>query len=281
MKTGGISVDDYFKCIAADSETIPALLEDDGSEGNTGLAFELHEGHDGNKNRFGASRCPISVCSAHRPVVLRERTCGRQFGNAKVVTVLREPVDRLFSFYNYIRSAHNVWVPYQPYLRRSFGEVLRAWGKEDLNAGLADDKACHFCPKQLSNVMVLYSFVTQKSLVDINAWPVAVDGSSRHPDHHALQSALAEAKQTLSGLEQIYFTEDLDSFPELFEASGILPPPRTSCKIKHKNPTPYANQTRPSRAESERATELNWADVQLYSFAKTLSSTHNRSVATG
>lgn len=255
MKTGGLSVDAYLWC-RCESE---------------GCSVSHHEGGDG---VGGDESCDKpSVCSSHAPPSRMYEQCG-DFSNARVFTVLRDPVERVVSFYNYMRSARpeDNYPGYRPYKDNSLTDVLRSWGKIDLDFGqprVNEMGGCVICAAQLYNAMVLRHFATDKSLAEQEKWNISA-GVLVAPSRLHMEFQLAEAKKTLEHMDAIFL--DMSTFKEAFERNDLLHPdgkPTTStCDIPVVNPT--SDKVDPTEEDLQLIRELNWADIELYNYAKTL-----------
>lgn len=252
MKTAGLSVDDYLKCRCVESHCSIAR-----NEGSRGID--------------GDSRCPPAVCSAHYPVGEMGQICGRQFSNARVFTLLRDPVDRVVSLFHYVRTPRpeDNWVGFVPYMNKSLEQVLVAYGKEDWNnwrRGPGYD--CSFCAKQLSNGMVLHHFASDRALALRSTW-ATTNGVLRVPRAKDLEEQLEEAKKVLERMDRIFF--DVRNFKDYFESDDLLTggSSRSSCSFPHINPT-KSFKAPPTERELQLIYDLNSADIELYEYAKKL-----------
>merc|ERR1719329_1526025 len=113
MKTGGIAVDEFMACHCL----------------HEGCSVKFHELPI--QHPLGYEKCKPSVCSFHGNMRKTHAFCGKEFATSKRFTVLRNPVDRVWSFYNYISR----W--FEPFQQRSLESVLASYG-EDLNVGITD-----------------------------------------------------------------------------------------------------------------------------------------------
>jgi len=243
MKAGGMAVDEFLACRCLQGA----------------CAIQIHEVP--MHPTLGFEGCEPSVCSFHGSLSGTPSTCGGAFTASKRFTVLRNPVDRVWSFYNYFGR----W--FQPFRKRTLESILESWG-EDLNAGIPVAKEkCEHCRQQLSNLMVTKTFC-------------ATCGSLSHrvPSRQEVAAALEEAKQTLRGMDAIFITEDLSKLPELFDSVPDLFPGRVGvdmgqasdqCQMQQRNHQSYKKDA-PSARATQLMRELNWADIELYEYALTL-----------
>jgi len=244
MKTGGIAVNELLTC--------RCQLE--------GCAVHMSDLH---LDAYGYGQCEPSVCSMHAQESSASSVCGSSFADARRFTVLREPVERVWSFFNYLRR----W--YRPFQERSLTSILENYG-EDLNAALNEtERQCTFCRQELANAMVVRSFSSAHE-----------DAGSRPLSRSELSLALEEAKRTLRSMDAVFLFADLGRFPELFGSVPELFPTRRrgspaassaigDCRWSRQNPSNYSQQW-PDLHLEELIEERNWADVELYNYALTL-----------
>merc|ERR1719238_1585943 len=88
-----------------------------------------------------------SICTVSDP----NRFPCHGFENAKVFSILRDPVDRVWSFYNYLRPM------YKPYQQYTLDWILEN-DHVDLETNLTEGEKCMFCAKQLKNAMTEVHF---------------------------------------------------------------------------------------------------------------------------
>eukprot|EP00927_Polykrikos_kofoidii_P019736 TRINITY_DN1924_c0_g1_i1.p1 TRINITY_DN1924_c0_g1~~TRINITY_DN1924_c0_g1_i1.p1 ORF type:complete len:331 (+),score=45.99 TRINITY_DN1924_c0_g1_i1:105-1097(+) len=255
MKTGGLSVDGYLWCRCE----------------HEGCSTSHHEGGD---SIGGDTSCSTpTVCTSHLPSYRMFEQCG-DFTAARVFTVLREPVSRVVSFYNYMRfpRPQDGFPGYSPYQENNLTAVLRAWGNTDLNLHQPYDPhlgGCTVCAAQLSNAMVLRHFVSPDSKAAQETW-VKKAGVIQPPNAEAMVFQLEEAKKVIAGMDAIF--ADLGTFKEAFERNDLLLPgggqTTSPCDVPTSNPT--ASKIDPVEEDIKLIKQLNWADIELYNYALTL-----------
>jgi hypothetical protein len=161
-------------------------------------------------------------------------------------TIIRDPVDRVWSFYNYLRR----W--YKPYQDHSLYDILLNYKTWDLNGGLPDNQKCKHCHRQLSNAMVYGHF----------AGPT---------------EGLKGAKQVLKNMSMIIDIRRAGEVPALLSQHGLLPESKwlsgqTSCHMPHRNPSQYGCGNQPDTKTKELITYHNQLDALLHDFALALPS---------
>ena len=202
MKTGGLSVDDYITCRCEEGPLQCNILRNDGS-----------------KKFLNFSDCAgENIFTSHGGLV-------RTLEYKKRFTILRDPILRVISFYNYIST----W--YAPYQDYSLERVYLNWD-EDLNK--RSKKPCNHCKQQLTNFMVRQF-------------------SGRFDRLELTSEDLEIAKQNLEKVDYIAF------FPEMpidWIDENVFGNEKTKCKMKHKNKTKLLYRSTPH--EYSCWLELSW-----------------------
>eukprot|EP00927_Polykrikos_kofoidii_P055472 TRINITY_DN49720_c0_g1_i1.p1 TRINITY_DN49720_c0_g1~~TRINITY_DN49720_c0_g1_i1.p1 ORF type:complete len:331 (+),score=32.13 TRINITY_DN49720_c0_g1_i1:105-1097(+) len=255
MKSGGISVDAYLWCRCEHE-----------------VCSVSH--HEGARAIGGVKSCEEpSVCTSHLPAFQQWHHCG-PFMNAKTFTVLRDPVSRVLSFYNYMRFARpeDNYPGYLPYQNNNLTYILKSWGITDVDIGQPKETergGCVVCAAQMSNAMVLRHFATRASMAAQQNWNMTA-GVLAPPSDQAMYFQLSEAKRTLTRMDAIFV--DMKSFKDAFERNDLLSaaggPTYSSCEVPVANPT--ATKVEATEEDIHLIKKLNWADIELYSFALTL-----------
>jgi hypothetical protein len=241
MKDGGTSIGKYFECLA----------------NKTKFAFRRRQGP--NELDIAHTECPPAICSAHHPAVLQTEVCGSEFSNASSFTVLREPVARAFSLYNYYRNEmiekKDIAQKMKPF--STFGSLLRHLLR---NEETGDHEFDSYMRRAFSNQMVKFWFSP----------PITFDSIKV-----ASRGDLENAKNVLRQLNAVFFTEQLSSWKDDFRKSALpLSQHADDCEVPHE----FAKLTNnclecadaPTDEEIKLATKLNQFDIELYEFAKTL-----------
>mmetsp|Transcript_46200 Transcript_46200/g.100395 ORF Transcript_46200/g.100395 Transcript_46200/m.100395 type:complete len:333 (+) Transcript_46200:52-1050(+) len=231
MKTGGLSIDAVLQ---------QACLADPKAQCSI-------RRHDGTRGLDGNRQCTQpSMCTSHDPMLNDLEVCGGAFKNATYFTVLRDPISRVWSFYNYISR----W--YEPYQKMPLGEVYEAMvNNVDLNEGLPEDGKCFHCLTQLQNAMAERSFQE-------------IEGSSE------------SWKQQLKSLHMIIDISSLDRFPELASKAALFPElpalnaEYSQLSVPHENSPKPRWGDKPDSKTEKIIRKYNQRDVYLYEFAKTL-----------
>eukprot|EP00448_Togula_jolla_P029490 CAMPEP_0170620762 /NCGR_PEP_ID=MMETSP0224-20130122/28231_1 /TAXON_ID=285029 /ORGANISM="Togula jolla, Strain CCCM 725" /LENGTH=333 /DNA_ID=CAMNT_0010946957 /DNA_START=39 /DNA_END=1040 /DNA_ORIENTATION=+ len=230
MKTGGLSVDAFLRDACTENPVAQCSLRR----------------HDGARGLQGNTNChKPSICTSHESMLGALDVCGDEFRDAVYFTVLRDPVSRVWSFYNYISRWYK---PYQTMTLIEVYDAIRA-GK-DLNEGLRNDEMCHHCEMQLKNAMSNHSF--------------------EQPD-----GALSQWKDQLRSLQLILDISSLDRFGELTAQAKLFPELRalsspTEVAMLHENSVPSRWGEHPDWMTEQCIRDWNQQDVELYEFAKTL-----------
>jgi len=229
MKTGGLSLEKFLKCSC--------------SERPNGLCtIRIAANHWGNtaQPKGYGSECPPSICSTHSPPTETDEACGPEFANAKRFTTIREPVSRVWSFYNYLRR----W--YKPYIQYTLKEILQNYSHVDLNEGLPETDQCLHCHQQLSNAMAAH--------------------------HYA---GVGTAKQVLASMGAIIDLGRLSDFPRISTKFALFPEHlslsgSTECTMAHKEATFYPLGRHPDHETAVLIAQHNVEDLKLYEYVRTL-----------
>lgn len=226
MKTGGLSLERFFSCSCLErpSDACSVYIKNNKWE----IIEPLH------------SDCPPSICSTHLPATETAEACGADFADAPRFTTVREPVSRVWSFYNFLRR----W--YIPYNRYTLKEILQNYSHADLNEGLPETEQCFHCHQQLSNAMTAH--------------------------HYA---GIDAARDILRSMRVIIDLERLSDFPEIADNYALFPEHlslsgSTACAVQHIRPTEYDLGTHPDPETAELIAEHNEEDLMLYKFVSNL-----------
>lgn len=251
MKTGGLAVDSFLNCRCSESNVCSVRHAD-------GVVQTVGPAH---------CRSRPSICTMHRGVAEISTRCGPIFSKKpKIFTVIRDPVERVWSFYNYLKR----W--YTPYQNMGITAVLENLG-QDLNENLPTSQRCAFCKGELSNAMTLRYFCPDTALC-MSMWQG--DGLTTHK----ISKALNLSKQMLASMDAIFLTDDLHDLPALFDSARRLFPELTA-SVRNKagcstssdvvNPTNYQVSLHTHAHPNFNAiARKNWADVELYRYAMLL-----------
>jgi hypothetical protein len=229
MKTGGQSVEHFLKCACAERADRLCTIRIVANHWSTithpdGLPPD----------------CSPSICSTHAPSTETQEACGDDFASATRFTTIREPVSRVWSFYNYLRR----W--YKPYILFTLKEILQNYSNIDLNEGLQENEQCLHCHYQLSNAMATHHYA-------------GVDAAS---EVLAQMRVIIDLRR-LSDIPQIFTKFAL--FPENPALSGS-----TECTMAHVEATHYALGAHPDPETVALIAQHNQEDLSLYEYAQTL-----------
>lgn len=229
MKTGGLSVDSWFQQTC--DEHADALCSIKRHDGRSGIV---------QPKKYHQS-CAPSICTTHGAAYRTVEACGPSFEHAARFTVIRDPVTRVWSFYNYISR----W--YKPYQQTSLKEILSNYETWDPNHGLSDKDQCLHCHKQLSNAMAKHHF----------AGP---------------NGTLKEAKRTLENMKLVIETHSVDKIPALFADLVIFPESKpisgnTAYTMPRSNPSNYRWGKYPDSVTEALIKQYNQMDIELYQHA--------------
>lgn len=230
MKTGGLSVDKWFRLTCDEhSDSLCSIYRRDGPEGRIQHPWNHHK------------TCAPSICTTHPSNVVRP--CPR-FEHAATFTVIRHPVARVWSFYNYMSR----W--YKPYQQNALKDIFLNYETQDLNHGLTEKERCGHCHNQLSNAMVKNHF----------AGP---------------HGTLEEAKHMLEGMILVIELHNLGEIPALLARYAIFPESKsisgnTTYTIPHENPSEYRWGRHPDSETEALIKQYNQMDMKLYRYATKL-----------
>jgi len=173
--------------------------------------------------------------------------CGSGFQEVdRVFTVFRDPVDRVFSLYNYEKTKGLKLPP-----------LATLYSMCDQHEGEAESNATWICA-QIVNHLVVKTF---------------------NPNEMRYTSKLNNellniAKDATKNLDAIFFMDDFATFPQAFQASGLLPPindNQKKCGLEHANPTKCPNcADEPTADEINLIRNHNNMDTALFEWAKGL-----------
>jgi hypothetical protein len=189
----------------------------------------------------------------------------RLMPDAKLATVIREPVERSISVWEYLH-----WQTQHPDHER-----LRSRGIQSLDEFAEDEAlAAHVRDNQTRllgveyDVEAIVSALEAKEMDLVEAQRIAATAEGAPAD----AATLGRAKRRLDQMEVVGVTEDLPGFAHRLEAATGLASGR---EPKRDNATPPGTLAMRSEAYGEstrrRLAELNAYDAELYSFARRLS----------
>lgn len=248
MKTGGLAVRSFLQCVCEHNDC--SVWRDDGSHGVAPWVAD------------DVRHCPPSVCTTHGNGYdwSSQRRCGPSFANAKQFTVLRDPISRVWSFYNYLQRY------YKPFQDNSLVSILRNDSKKDLNFGLPEEERCGHCLEQLRNAMAYGHFCGLDE-------PSCLLARQRRSSVALRERLLHAAMRIMDSMTAIFLFEDLNKLPDLFRFSS-LPfhanvAGTASCSMGSDNPTTYNASAgmEPDEATREAIAKANHMDMILYDYS--------------
>lgn len=238
MKDGGSSVGKYLECIC--------------EEANCNV-FHAEAGHDRDH-----SECDPSVCTGHTPVMSPPAACGSSFEKAAAFTLVRNPIDRVYSFYTYYRYTRKF-----EYFQKSLLEIL-----QDLES--CQEHATKFLCQEFHNGM-MGKYLSNSMTIDMS--------KEDDPDELAQSwntiglanvTNLEKAQEALGKLDAVFLTEDATNFPTLFEKSGLpFSEYGQKCEFLHRNGK-VCEDCAATDEELQLIKKINWLDMRLYNYAATL-----------
>eukprot|EP00928_Gymnodinium_smaydae_P097337 TRINITY_DN87_c1_g1_i1.p1 TRINITY_DN87_c1_g1~~TRINITY_DN87_c1_g1_i1.p1 ORF type:complete len:352 (+),score=62.09 TRINITY_DN87_c1_g1_i1:64-1056(+) len=239
MKTAGLSVDQFLarSCLEHPS------------------ALCAVRRYDGTRGIEGSPKCASkpSICTIHKGMiyVADAHVCGPAFKRAKFFTLLREPITRIWSYYNYIASKG-----FKTFRERTLKSILANYGNEDLNEGLSEKDRCGWCPLELAHSITHQWFCAHRS--------------------HCKKTTLGESKELLRRVDAVIDVAAVERFPQIAkERKLFLQHPslsgNTSLTVRSINRNKnYSSGSLPDEETIQLITSLNRDEVKLYRYAKTL-----------
>lgn len=178
--------------------------------------------------------------------------CGTAFSNSKIFTVLRNPVKRMWSYYNYVKHKKK-----DPFFQQDLSSILK-------NFQNCKGPRC----QEFNNSMVNRYFINSMT-AELRDGAVALNAEHSNTLQSVTRSDLEVAKKELRKYDAIFLYRDLDYFPELFKKSNLpMSQFAGQCAFTGKNATMRNNKI-PEPARDLIRT-INWADIELFEYAKTL-----------
>ena len=274
MKTGGLAVDTFLECTCAELHC--AIRASDPGNSTTG-----------EPRIKGAEECAAapSVMTTHgTPGTFDDREPRGSWASAVNITIMRDPVARVWSYYAYGRR--NGFVPFlmhplayflkqphvdfgarwltvnngtfHPHQKQLFNDATRFFG-----SGGAGD--------QCGGAAFGQPVCGPDSLNSLNRIPTA-------DEQRAVQRRwFTTARARLGALDYIGLTEKLDDVPR--DLAIAWPKLGASCALGHDNPTDYAAvglTAEPDAATRKLIEHANWMDVMLYAEARVLAARQRR-----
>jgi len=189
-----------------------------------------------------------SICSTHGEWRNRVELCGKAFEQPmKVFTVVREPVDRVWSMYNYQKA-----------------KDYEDSGNEfpPIDQMLSD---CHHGKGYEFMCQAMMNHVTLQSLAK-------VDDLSYNVTYN--KTYIEDAKDVMSQLDAVMLMDDFETFTDAFDKSDVFNDNREpdtfkeECALEHANPTDCTVCTdEPTPYQRKMIEENNQMDIALYKHA--------------
>ena len=279
MKTGGEALDDRLSCACQKWKPGCSFIHNEGLD-------EWHiEGSRHCKDTVEDASGAWAVAASHVWMGLIQVGTPRTL----LVTVLRHPTSRVWSFFRYLRRWY---VPYQDAdLLRHYEIIVNSsyYGTPGANELWKVQRECEFCAKELVNAMTTV-FANIPFEVDhapeYGKYRLADTGFatknvstycfSDSPDRFKVLDA---AKRMLIHVDVVGFTERLEEATNvILEQLWSLPPgglPSSTCSLRHVNVSPQRSGLLPLPSIPDSKTEaaileFNKLDMELYEFAAQL-----------
>lgn len=249
MKDGGTSVDTYFNCL------------------RQVYNFRILQQEGPNVRAWGEESCPIGFCQSHHPLAAKVEVCGPAFADSAGFTVLREPLSRAFSLFNFYKYNQKLDILLDDDV--SFLELLnRTYKCRNNQIGKPGKEP--FCAAWNNELTSFY--LAPNPVTFLLAYGQRGD-SMLQIGHTATDDDLESAKRLLKGLDAVFLTENLGNWVSLFGKSGLpFSDKAAQCELPHvleadcDGPCPQT----PSEEEAKLFAEMNHLDIELYNYAKTL-----------
>lgn len=248
MKDGGSSADGYFECLA------------------NHLKFAVRHAEGPYNDFSGDQSCPAAFCTAHHSLAKKTEVCGMSFMESAAFTILREPVSRMFSlfnFYKYVRGTKFMQgVDEETGLEKNFHWLVKNFYKCH-----KENFADALCPQFNNDMTFGYLAPNAATIMFAHGQRAQILLQSRY---QATNADLEVAKKSLSQLDAIFFTEELGNWSNSFRRSGLpFSESASLCAFPHVNECATCGNG-PDQEARRLATEMNVLDIELYEYAKTL-----------
>lgn len=228
------------------------------------------------------ARCAAQILATHQPVaIVRARP---YWSGAHIITVLREPVSRVWSFYQYVRRKS------ADFQARPLLHFLRRWRTHTPNgsaasAGGGGSPHTHW---QLSNHMTAQLGIPNLAATSggkvrvasaMEAYAARQRAFAAEPITPEALSGLRLAQAALVRMDAVGITEDLHGFERMLAARWPLPFAKSGCRVPSgsdaknptaKHPTRGNASTTLDNVTRDAIRSLNRLDIELYAFAKQL-----------